>query len=85
MPKRTRKTAISDEPHLVARATIEALIGEPLGKPVLNGKDPLAVELGRRGGKKGGKARAKALTPEQRSASASKAAQARWAKKNKTE
>jgi hypothetical protein len=33
-------------------------------------------------GKQGGKARAKKLTSEQRKASASKAAKARWAKKN---
>jgi hypothetical protein len=44
------------------------------------GKDPLAVELGRRGGLKGGKARAPKLTKEERVASARKAAQARWAK-----
>ncbi len=37
-------------------------------------KNPAAVELGR----KGGKARAAALTPEQRKASASKAGRARW-------
>jgi hypothetical protein len=42
------------------------------------GKDPAAVELGRRGSKKGGKARAAKLTPEERSASAKKAAEARW-------
>ncbi|MGD0001540.1 MAG: hypothetical protein ABSE21_15695 [Bryobacteraceae bacterium] len=42
-------------------------------------KDPAAVALGRRGGKKGGPARAAKLTPEQRSASARKAVQARWA------
>lgn len=34
--------------------------------------------LGRKGGLKGGKARAKKLTPEQRSEIAKKAAQARW-------
>ena len=44
-------------------------------------KNPAAVELGRRGGLKGGKARAAKLTPEQRSESARKAARARWAKK----
>jgi hypothetical protein len=43
-------------------------------------KDPAAVALGRKGGRKGGPARAAALTPEQRSASARKAVQARWAK-----
>jgi hypothetical protein len=41
-------------------------------------KDPLAVELGRRGGRKGGLARAESLTPEERSASARRAAAARW-------
>jgi hypothetical protein len=38
------------------------------------------VALGRKGGLKGGKARAKKLTPEQRSEIAKKAAQARWGK-----
>jgi hypothetical protein len=39
-----------------------------------------AVALGRLGGKKGGKARAAKMTPEQRSESAKKAAAARWAR-----
>ena len=43
-------------------------------------KDPAAVALGRKGGKKGGPARAAKLTPEQRSESARKAVRARWAK-----
>jgi hypothetical protein len=43
-------------------------------------KNPGAVALGRRGGKKGGPARAAKLTPEQRSESARKAVRARWAK-----
>jgi len=43
-------------------------------------KDPAAVALGRKGGKKGGLARAAKLTPAQRSESARKAVQARWAK-----
>ncbi len=38
----------------------------------------LAVELGRQGGLKGGRARAEKLTPEQRSEIARKAARARW-------
>lgn len=45
-------------------------------------KNPAAVALGRKGGKKGGPARAAKLTPEQRSESARKAVQARWAKSN---
>ena len=43
-------------------------------------KNAAAVALGRRGGKKGGPARAAKLTPEQRSESARKAVQARWSK-----
>ena len=43
-------------------------------------KNPAAVALGRRGGKKGGPARAAKLTPKQRSESARRAVQARWAK-----
>jgi hypothetical protein len=45
-------------------------------------KDPAAVALGRKGGKKGGPARAAKLTPQQRSESARKAVEARWAKTN---
>ena len=43
-------------------------------------KNPAAVALGRKGGKKGGPARAAKLTPQQRSEGARKAVQARWAK-----
>jgi hypothetical protein len=45
-----------------------------------DGKNPAAVKLGKLGGKKGGKARADKLTPEQRQAIARRAAQARWEK-----
>jgi hypothetical protein len=44
-------------------------------------KNPAAVELGRLGGRKGGKARAEKLSPERRREIAKKAAAARWAKK----
>jgi hypothetical protein len=43
-------------------------------------KDPAAVSLGRRGGLKGGKARAASLTAKQRREIARKAATARWQK-----
>jgi hypothetical protein len=43
-------------------------------------KDPAAVKLGRKGGKKGGRARAEKLTAEQRTQIARIAAQARWKK-----
>jgi len=44
----------------------------------LNGKNPAAVALGRRGGKKGGPARATALSQERRIEIARIAAQVRW-------
>lgn len=47
-------------------------------EPQETAKNINAVILGRLGGQKGGKARAKKLTPEQRSEIARKAAQARW-------
>jgi hypothetical protein len=47
-------------------------------QPAAPEKDPAAVALGRRGGKKGGPARAAKLTAEQRREIARKAAQARW-------
>lgn len=48
-------------------------------------KDPAAVSLGRKGGKRGGPARAAKLTPAQRSESARRAVQARWSGKAKQE
>ena len=44
-------------------------------------KDPAAVALGRRGGLKGGKARAEKLSPEKRAEIARKAAKTRWKSK----
>jgi len=41
------------------------------------------AKLGKKGGKKGGPARAAAMTPEQRTESARKAVNARWAKRKK--
>jgi hypothetical protein len=46
-------------------------------------KNPAAVELGRKGGLKGGKARATKMTPEQRSEAAKRAAAARWSDSGK--
>lgn len=48
-------------------------------------KNPHAVALGRKGGKKGGLARAAKLTAEERSESARKAVQARWRKAKELE
>jgi hypothetical protein len=45
-------------------------------------KNPAAVALGARGGKKGGKARMALLTPAQKSELARKAVHARWTKRD---
>jgi hypothetical protein len=61
----------------------DAAPAEPEPKP--DDRDPNAVALGRKGGLKGGKARAAALTAKQRSAAAKKAARARWQKSRRTD
>lgn len=48
-------------------------------------KNPYAVALGRKGGKKGGPARAANMTPEERRESARSAVLARWAKERASE
>lgn len=78
MPDRSRKRP-TDVNELAAQIVDEATSDEPLPDPDA-GKDPAAVELGRKGGLKGGKARAAKMTPEQRSDAARKAARARWTK-----
>lgn len=60
-----------------AKATLDLFTGEREPEPG-RVKDPAAVELGRKGGLKGGKRRAEKLSPERRSEIARKAAQARW-------
>ena len=67
----------------VARSVVEQAIGEqmdgkPLKTPPPDTRNPHAVALGSMGGRKGGKARAKALDPAKRRAIAKKAANARW-------
>lgn len=53
--------------------------GEPAEVP--SEKNPHAVALGKLGGAKGGPARAKKLSAEERKEAARKAAKARWEKK----
>jgi hypothetical protein len=61
----------------LAASIVKDAIGE--GEPEdLHGKDPAAVALGRKGGLKGGKARAASLTKKKRAEIAKKAAKARW-------
>jgi hypothetical protein len=82
MPDRSRK--LPRDPNQLAARIVEMATGGARGatsEPHTQGKNPAAVALGRLGGLKGGKARAKSLSPKKRSQIARKAAQARYGKK----
>ena len=70
--ERMRKRSSKQDTLQNALRVVEEAIGSSLGK------NPAAVALGRRGGLKGGNARAAKLSSEQRSAIARNAAAARW-------
>jgi len=74
MPERSSKDGIPKDIYILASRIVEGATAD------FEGKNLAAVVLGHLGGKKGGKARAKKLTPEQRSEIARRAAQARWQK-----
>lgn len=66
------------DPNKLAKMIADLATGE-IQEPVST-KNPAAVELGRLGGLKGGKARAESLSPERRKEIAKKAAEKRWGK-----
>jgi hypothetical protein len=78
MPNRSRKPA--RDFNQITRSVVDKATGVTNGhaKSEKKKKNPAAVALGRKGGLKGGKARAAKMTKEERSASAKKAAAARW-------
>ncbi len=78
MPERSGKRRPADLNRLAASIVEDATDEDKPAEPD-DGKDPAAVSLGRRGGLRGGRARAEKLTAEQRSEAARKAAAARWA------
>jgi hypothetical protein len=78
MPDRSRKKRPADLNRLAACIGADATAEDDEQDDPYEGKNPAAVELGRQGGLKGGRARAEKLTPEQRSEIARKAAAARW-------
>ncbi len=80
MAKKTRNKLDFNQfaKRIVDQATEDA---PPVSAKPAKEKDPAAVALGRKGGLKGGKARAANMTKSQRSASAKKAAESRWSKK----
>lgn len=75
MPDRSSKR--KDVNELAASIVHRATSDDPKPDPY-EGKNPAAVELGRLGGQKGGKARAEKLSARKRSEIAKKAAEARW-------
>lgn len=74
----TRSSKPRDLNKLAAAIAAEATGEKPEEPP--SDKNPHAVALGRLGGQKGGKARAKKLTAEQRRDIARRAAEVRWKK-----
>jgi len=79
MPKRSSNK--EKDVNILASEIVEQATKEQENQ--LNDKNPAAVALGKLGGLKGGKARAKKLTPERRSEIAKIAASARWREKTK--
>jgi len=79
MPDRSRKRP--RDPNQLAKLVSDIATGEVDDTPANDGKNPAAVALGRKGGLKGGKARAASMTAEQRSEAAKRAAAARWEQK----
>ena len=75
MPKRSSKPRDLNQ---MAAGIVDEATDEDTAVDADDGKNPAAVELGRRGGKKGGKARAERMIPEQRREAARKGAQKRW-------
>jgi hypothetical protein len=83
MPDRSRKRP--RDPNQLGKLVVDLATGAATEPALDLGKDPAAVALGRRGGLRGGKARAEKMTPEQRRESARRAANARWATDSPTD
>lgn len=81
MPKRSSKPKRPRDLNQLAKAVTDEATGQapPEPKPERE-KDPAAVALGRKGGMKGGKARAEKLSAGRRSEIAKMAALSRWKK-----
>jgi hypothetical protein len=73
------------DPNQLAKLITDIATGEVDDRVMTDdGRDLAAVLLGRRGGLKGGKARAASLSAERRKEIAERAAKARWDKNGKT-
>jgi hypothetical protein len=76
MPDRSSKRP--RDPNQLGKLIVDIATGVAEDIPPDAGKDPAAVALGRKGGLKGGKARAERMTAEERSKAARRAARKRW-------
>ena len=77
--KNMKKSKRSRDPNQMAVSIVaEATGGKQADSEIPTTKNPAAVELGRLGGLKGGKARAQKLSPKRRSDIAREAAKKRW-------
>lgn len=74
-----KRSSIKPDVNEIAASIVHAVETGQFPKTP-DGKNPLAVALGRLGGLKGGKARAASLSQQQRTEIAKKAARSRWAK-----
>ena len=80
MPKQAKRGDINQIAASIVEQTTRFLEGDQT--KFEQSKNPAAVALGKLGGKKGGPARAAALSPRKRKLIAKKAAKARWSKKS---
>lgn len=78
MPNRSSKRP--RDVNMLAKLIADVATGQDELPKSDEGKDPAAVALGRKGGLKGGKARAESMTAKRRAEIAKKAAKARWGK-----
>lgn len=78
MPNRSSKPKRPRDISQLAKLVTNIATGEAEETKPAAGKDPAAVALGRKGGLKGGKARAERLSGKRRSEIAKNAASARW-------
>lgn len=81
MPKRSSKRP--RDANQLAKLIADIATGEAELPKTDDGKNPAAVALGRKGGLKGGKARAESMTAKQRSEIAKRASIARWSRDRK--
>jgi hypothetical protein len=77
----TRRLKRPRDPIQLGKLIVDIATGQ-VDDRIEDGKNPAAVELGRRGGMKGGKVRSERLSEEQRREAARHAARARWLRKD---